>query len=127
MFLLQKKNPSETVDVVIVDGKKGDVLLIPPDYGHVTINNGEEDLVMANLVYDGFSSVYGDFKSNRGAAYYYLKSHEIAQNTNYIVNKNERVIARDFNEKVGFQANDLLKELQQDPEKFRFLETPGLL
>ncbi|MBN1170481.1 glucose-6-phosphate isomerase [Candidatus Micrarchaeota archaeon] len=127
IYLLQKMNSNETADVMIVDAKKGDVVLIPPDYGHVTINNGEEDLVMANLVYDGFSSSYGDFKSNRGAAYYYLKSHEIVQNTNYIINKNERIISKDLNSRYDFGAKDLLEELHSDPKKYEFLEKPGLL
>ncbi|WP_437344448.1 glucose-6-phosphate isomerase family protein [Methanoculleus frigidifontis] len=44
-YLLQRKDLS---DGVVVTAKVGEFVLIPPGYGHVTINPGQEDLVMAN-------------------------------------------------------------------------------
>jgi len=126
-LLLQKRNRSGTVDVIIVEAKMGDVILIPPEYGHVTINTGKDDLVMSNLVYDKFESVYGDYSTNKGAAYYFLKNGDIVQNSNYFVNSSERMEPRDLNAKYNFSCEDLLSEFNLDPGRFLFLEKPGLL
>ncbi len=127
IYLLQKPNSNGTVEVIIVDANKGDVVLIPPGYGHITINAGDDTLVMSNLVYDKFSSVYGDFKENRGGAYYYLKSHTWEHNTNYIIANNERYKPEQINRKYEFSSKDLLAELRADPHKFAFLEKPNLI
>lgn len=63
-FLLQKKTLD---DIVLVEAAKGDIVLIPPGYGHVTINPAQnETLTMANLVSTEFSSEYGFYDEMRG-------------------------------------------------------------
>jgi glucose-6-phosphate isomerase len=127
VFILQKNTSDSRVEVIMVDAKEGDVMLIPPGYGHVSINNGEETLVLSNLVYDDFSSTYEEHAENRGAAYYYLKDGEIKQNSNYIVKANERLSAKELNSRFGFECEDLLSEFHRDPHRFAFLEKPGIL
>ncbi len=126
LFLLQKKI-GDSFEVVYTSAKTGDVLLIPPNYGHVSINESDDKaLVLANIVYDKFESLYGDYKANGGAAFYYTKSG-FAHNTNYVVRKFDKVTPSQINNKHGFVCNDLLKELHANPEKFRFLEKPDLI
>jgi glucose-6-phosphate isomerase len=127
VFILQKKNRNGSVDTIIVHGVKGDIVLMPPGYGHVTINNGNDILVLGNAVYDRFSSLYTEYEENKGAAYYYLNGGEITQNTNYIVQKNERLRPKELNDRYGFVCSDLLIELSADPKKFEFLQKPKLL
>jgi glucose-6-phosphate isomerase len=127
MFILQRNTSDSRVEVIMVDAKEGDVMLIPPDYGHVSINNGNEALVLANLVYDKFSSLYEGHAENQGAAYYYLKDGEIRQNSNYIVKDNQRLSAKELNARYGFECTDLLSDFHRDPHKFAFLEKPGIL
>jgi glucose-6-phosphate isomerase len=81
IYLLQKVNslsagPDEVVveDCIIVEGNPGDKVIMPPDYGHVTINPLPEPLVMANWVSNRFSSQYGSVEQARGFAYYYIES-----------------------------------------------------
>jgi glucose-6-phosphate isomerase len=45
LYLLQR---SDLGDIVAVTAKAGEFVLIPPGYGHVTVNAGKEELVMAN-------------------------------------------------------------------------------
>jgi glucose-6-phosphate isomerase len=73
----------DLADAVLVRAARGDRIIVPPDYGHVTINNGTADLVMANLVSSRFESEYGDFEALRGAAYYELSDGEIIPNPCY--------------------------------------------
>ncbi|MBX6378505.1 MAG: glucose-6-phosphate isomerase [Clostridia bacterium] len=72
-FLLQRRDTSEdVVDVAAVVAEPGDVVIMPPGYGHVTLNVGEGNLVMANWVERHFASEYGPYRRRRGAAYYGL-------------------------------------------------------
>ena len=79
-YLLQKSDHS---DVIIVAARTGDVVLIPSGYGHVTINPGREDLIMANLVSTDFQSEYGEINAMHGAAYYYMKNEGWVANPHY--------------------------------------------
>jgi len=126
-FLLQKKNRNGSVDVSIIGAKEKDVVLMPPFYGHVSINSGKDDLVLSNLVYDRFESMYREYETNRGAAYYYLKDGSLVQNSNYLVEKSERLGPAELNARYGFQCQDLFTEFYSKPEKFAFLEKPSLL
>jgi glucose-6-phosphate isomerase len=127
VFILQKKNADETVDVIVVDAKENDVVLMPPDYGHISINSGEGPLVMANLVYEKFDSEYQDVKSNKGAAYYYTTDHELVQNPSYIVKTNSRVGAPELCKRYKIESKDILLEFLENPEKFAYLKDPNLL
>jgi glucose-6-phosphate isomerase len=70
-YLMQKHATDGSIeDVIIARVKPGEAIIMPPFYGHVTINETDETLVMANWVEANFSSVYGDYEKKRGAAYY---------------------------------------------------------
>lgn len=127
VFLLQQTNRDRSVDVKLIHGEKGDVLLIPPNYSHVTINPGKETLVLSNLVADGFESDYSGIRKNKGAAFYYFPDGNIEQNAHYVVKNLERPKIAQFNKKHGFESKDLLSEFDADPERFEFLKSPGLL
>jgi glucose-6-phosphate isomerase len=79
-YLLQKRDLS---DIVLVDARKGDLVVVPPGYGHVTINSGRSNLVMANLVSSAFSSEYEEYERRRGGAYYELSGGKLVKNPAY--------------------------------------------
>lgn len=79
-YLLQKKDLS---DVVAVTARAGDVVVVPPGYGHVTINPGKEVLVMVNLVSTRFQSEYGFYEEKHGAAYYEMKGEGWVRNARH--------------------------------------------
>lgn len=126
-FILQKMNSDETTDVIIVSANQGDRVLLPPGYGHVSINSGGGALVLKNIVYDKFESNYDEYRKNRGAAIYYLSDRSIAQNSAYVIKNIERLSVTELNKKLGFSCKDLLSELTNDPKKFEFLKSPKLL
>ena len=82
-FLLQKVSQLGVEDAVMLTGKKGGCLLVPPGYGHITINPGKEDLVMANLVSDAFQSDYSHYLLRRGGCFYETIDGKIMRNKNY--------------------------------------------
>jgi len=69
-------------DVYAVKASKDDVIIIPPFYGHVTINAGESELKMANWMADNVKSDYSLFEKKQGACYYYTKEGWV-KNKNY--------------------------------------------
>lgn len=122
-YLLQRRDLS---DAVLVQAGEGDLVLVPPFYGHVTINNGPVDLVMANLVSSRFESEYGDYESRRGAAYYEFSDGEIRPNPCYdrvpVLRKNDAGTLREtarFPEGPLYEmiGNDILEFLNR-PEKY---------
>ncbi|MBI5227553.1 glucose-6-phosphate isomerase [Candidatus Micrarchaeota archaeon] len=125
-FILQKKNKSDRVEVLIITANEGDVILLPPGYGHVSINSSTSELVMSNLVYDRFQASYDEYKKNHGAAFYYLLGGELVQNSNYVIEKSEQLTASELNKRYNYQCKDLLSEFYIDPKKFEFLVKPNL-
>ncbi|MDD1724930.1 MAG: glucose-6-phosphate isomerase [Methanospirillum sp.] len=80
LYLLQKQDLS---DLILVKAHSGDLVLIPPGYGHVTVNPSDKTLLMANLVSSSFTSDYLPFEKLRGAAYYLFSDGLIGKNTHY--------------------------------------------
>lgn len=70
-------------DVVVVDAEAGDKVIIPPGYGHITINPGDKPLKMANWVSSRFESQYQDMVEKRGGAYYETVAGDFVRNHNY--------------------------------------------
>ncbi|MCK9593668.1 MAG: glucose-6-phosphate isomerase, partial [Methanoregula sp.] len=80
-FLLQT---TALDDVVLIEAQKGDIIFIPPGYGHVTINpTPGQTLAMANLVSTAFSSDYRWYDTMWGAAYYELTGGTVLKNPTY--------------------------------------------
>ncbi|MGB3907317.1 MAG: glucose-6-phosphate isomerase family protein [Methanomethylovorans sp.] len=77
-YLLQRKSAKGIEDVVVVDAEAGDIVMVPPGYGHITINSSSETLKMANWVCSEFSSMYDPIKERSGAAYYLLGTGYVA-------------------------------------------------
>jgi glucose-6-phosphate isomerase, archaeal len=72
-FVLQRAegdpagDPAVTRGIVIVAGP-GDRVVIPPDYGHVTVNIGATPLVVADLVAVASSNHYQGYATRQGGA-----------------------------------------------------------
>ncbi len=72
-FVLQRAegdpaaDPTVTRGIVIVAGPGGR-LVIPPDYGHVTVNIGTTPLVVADLVATASNNHYQDYATRQGGA-----------------------------------------------------------
>jgi glucose-6-phosphate isomerase len=80
-YLLQSRDLD---DVVIISAQAGDLVIIPPEYGHVSINPSPDSvLVMANIVSTAFESEYGEFEKYQGAAYYEMSDGNLQKNIRY--------------------------------------------
>lgn len=136
-YLLQKQKFGSIEDLRIVHAKQGEKCVIPPNYGHVTINVSGRELKMANWLERNFKSNYSIFEAMHGAGYYAISSDPApAANSpiDWIRNENYRTVP----EPKIYQARDfdnLLKQFKIDPgepmyslvnklEKLNFLKNP---
>lgn len=87
LYILQKDKAdpkTNETEIIFINAIAGDQVIIPPGYGHVTINTSSTDtLVMNNLVSSDFNSIYEPVKEHEGAAYFYLKNNEWKKNPKY--------------------------------------------
>ncbi len=80
-YLLQSRSLD---DAVMISASAGDLVIIPPEYGHISINpSPDTTLVMANIVSTAFESEYGEYEKYHGAAYYVMSSGTIQKNSYY--------------------------------------------
>jgi glucose-6-phosphate isomerase len=71
-------------DIVIIAATAGDLVIIPPGYGHISINpSPDKTLSMANIVSTAFESEYGKYETLHGAAYYEMCTGEFVKNPSY--------------------------------------------
>lgn len=133
IFLLQQAAPPyDTVtDVVAVAAGPGDRLLVPPGYGHITINAGPDWLVLTNLVEATFGSVYEPVRAKQGGAYY-----AVADGDRLAYVRNERYDApAPLRERsvpawpeLGIVSRrPLYRDAVAAPERFRYLAEPEAL
>lgn len=83
MYLAQLGDEQEIKDVFAVHGKKGDVIVIPAGYGHITINPSQETLKTANWLTEHGAGDFTLFEKNQGACYYYLTPGQWVKNEHY--------------------------------------------
>ncbi len=69
-YLLQDGLDRGPSRAFLIDAAPGDIVLVPPNFGHVTINPGPGPLVMGNWVEATFASIYEPFAGRRGGCYY---------------------------------------------------------
>ena len=74
-YLMQSAIKNNSVkDTYFVHAIAGDKIIIPPNYGHFTINASDKGLVMANWVCLDCVSDYSEVKEKRGACYYAVEN-----------------------------------------------------
>jgi glucose-6-phosphate isomerase len=80
-YLLQSRRLD---DVVMISAHAGDIIVIPPEYGHISINpSADKVLAMANIVSTAFESEYGEYETLHGAAYYAMSDGRLRKNPHY--------------------------------------------
>jgi glucose-6-phosphate isomerase len=117
-FLLQKSIPPyDTIqDAVLVEVQPGESFIIPPDYGHLQINPGNEPLIFSYAAMDGMHGVYEPFRKTRGAIYYEIANG--MDSKRFVIKAGEICQMPFLNEKVTYQ------KIRDNLEQFEFLTNP---
>lgn len=81
-YFAQKGEGKKVEEAYVIKAKKGDFVIVPAGYDHLTINPSSRELKMANWISEKAESTYSLFERLQGACYYYTKQGWI-KNKNY--------------------------------------------
>jgi glucose-6-phosphate isomerase len=129
-YLFQRfgKDFDDIEDVILVKAKPGQKVIVPPNYGHITINAGSEPLVMSNWVAQDFSSTYEGIKKMGGGAYFIVEEAEkefFAPNIRYSqIPPLKELKAKEMPSWGLVWDKPMYISCLNDPQRFRFLTHP---
>jgi len=119
-YLLQRKD-----DVILVRAEKGNKVVIPPDYCHITINPSDSELKMSNWVSSEFSSDYEPIREKKGGAYFELTDGKFIGNKNYENLPELREVAPRELDSFGLnEFGDMYEIIREATERLEFLNLP---
>lgn len=61
------------LQVVMIQVKQGDFLIIPPDYFHLSVNTGDIPFIFGDLIKENADNDYGPLKEKNGAPLFVMK------------------------------------------------------
>ena len=121
-FLIQSESA-----VCLAEAGPGEKFLVPPSFGHNTINVFNNPLLLANWVSEKAIYDYEPYKNNQGASYYFVDDGnlvDIIKNPNYnSVPQIQKIKEKEY-PKFGLVRNRPLYSLVNDLEKLKFLNYP---
>jgi glucose-6-phosphate isomerase len=120
-YLLQDR---DIRDVVLIFAREGEKVIIPPGYGHVTINASTRTLLMANLVSSLFSSDYSPYEERHGAAYYMMLGEQMVKNSHYPAVPPLRSRRPSYSTALGIVEGITLYQLVEERGDLSFLNRP---
>ena len=124
LYLLQKTKKNKITDAYFIKAKAGDKIIIPPGYAHITINAGEETLIMANWVARNFTSEYDHIKTLNGGAYY-VTTEKTIKNENYDNRSNTiKFKTSDKRELLRLKKGEPIYNMIKEPFSLKFLTEP---
>ncbi len=117
-YLLQRLDEqTQGVDeVLLVKAKKGDKVVVPNGYGHISINPSPSTLVSANIT-GLFKSEYDPYRLKGGGAYFELIDDSPVPNLPLI----KKINAMDLPLNQQFDGDNIYAQFTESPDKFDFL------
>ena len=122
-YILQKPDGEGIDDVILIKAGAGDKVIIPPGYGHLTINASNKVLKMANWVAREFESIYQPIKEKRGGAYFIL-DQGMVKNPRYDHVPEIKLLGPANFKEIGLQKNKEMYGLVRNLKKLEFLTKP---
>ena len=122
-YMIQKPDNDRIKDVILIKAKPGDKVIIPPGYGHLTINTSNKVLKMSNWVARDFDSIYSPIKEKGGGAYFILKDR-IVKNPGYEEVPEIRIIKPANLKEIGIDRTKEMYGLVRNIRKLEFLTKP---
>lgn len=133
IYVLQRADNFETKnlddldveDIIVVKVEAGQSIIVPPNYGHGSINAGDGDLVFSNLAYIPCKVFYEPVQYYHGLAAFIKEIDEkiVAEpNGNHAKLPKIRYATPKENEELGIKFNaPVYNEFVKNPEKYSYL------
>lgn len=129
-FLLQHSAPpfAQVDDIVLLDVGPGDVFHVAPNYGHLTINSGEEPLVFEAFLSTNLTPITEPYRSRRGGTHYLIQEGgpTVIQNERYAdLPRLRQISSADLTPWEAHWGELLYPWFVQHIESFHFLADPS--
>ena len=130
-FILQKQDMKDDTivnDIIWIEAREGDRLVMPPDYAHVTINPGPAGLVLANLAAAAGAHSYSRIVEMGGMAFFDIEDggkQKLVKNPNYSRAPEIRTISLKRLQDFGVNPDrPIYLSATSEPQRFRFILEP---
>ncbi|WP_059066419.1 glucose-6-phosphate isomerase family protein [Mediterraneibacter massiliensis] len=124
----KKEGPITVNDLLLAEVHAGETVVIPPDYGHCTVNIGEGTLVFINLVSVNSMNYYDSVKQSHGmSAYVYHTEtgYQIEKNPNYTFACEPKIVVPTDSPKLGIYKDvPVYTEFLKNPDLYQYLNAP---
>lgn len=117
-------------DIIMVKVETGQSIIIPPNYGHASINGGDGVMLFSNLAYKPCKVLYDMVKRYDGMAYFAFRENgklSFRKNDKYknVPMPEVKFAAVRENPRLGIKFGvPIYKNYTDNPEAFRFLGHP---
>ena len=122
LFLFQEIEGDKSY---LIKAEPGEKVVIPPGFGHITINPGKENLIVGDISSIGMDPDYEFFKKSRGAKYYVIKAEggfKVEKNGNYPMAGELKIGRPKEIPELGISFSEpLYASFVGNPEKFDFV------
>ena len=125
----ERGNPAALEEIYVIEAGPGEKAVIPPGFGHLTVNAFAEPCVVANVSFDGLTNEYELFRQHRGGGYWIVEGPTkdtiaFEPNPGYLrIPGLSKLRPREVPE-LGLLRAKPLYTLLRDLEKLRFLIQP---
>lgn len=129
LFVLQEITGENRV--FYIKATQGEKIIIPPEFGHITVNIGYEPLILADLFKADVQSDYSFFKKHRGAAYWVCPPEWSAEGMTLVQNTKHKQVGEvvigtpaDYSKLGLTQKAPIYTAFMNNPKAFAFLRDP---
>lgn len=134
LFVMQKVDDYKTDgrmqvrDLILAEVSAGETVIIPPDYGHCTVNISDETLVFINLVSVNSNNYYDSVKNSRGMSVYVYKDgngFRLEKNSNYDLHCEPKIVIPSDCPEIGITAGSAIyRDYLKNPGLYSYLNDP---
>ncbi|MCY0909775.1 MAG: hypothetical protein OWR62_15470 [Sulfobacillus thermotolerans] len=122
LFVLQSGNRDRIDDLVVISAQAGDWVVIPPGFGHVSVNVGEDVLAIVCAHAQDIYLEYEEMARHRGAGVW-IGPEGMRENPSYLrIPPVKRLAARDVMARPSQQP--LYRMVGMNASQFEFLQDP---
>ncbi len=131
IVFMQEKATDHPGRIFAIEGKVGDVILVPPEWAHYTVNADiEQPMAFGAWCVRDYGFDYKEVKEHRGLAYYPIVNGsdiDFIPNPHYHQVDIIRKSPRKYTEFDLDYSKSLYEQFQDDPTRFDFIPNPSLV
>ncbi len=124
----RKEGKMRATDILLAEVHAGEAIVIPPDYGHCTVNISDETMVFINLVSVNSNNYYDGVKDSRGMSVYVFKNgdgYRLEKNPRYDFDCEPKVVVPGESDALGIRkGTPVYTEYLKNPDSFAYLNDP---